>query len=319
MEPPFAVICLAGPSADETRRLNDLLESLFFWEPRTPLVLLVDDPRAGRDLAAAAPAPPEGRLIVMPNPLAGVGHYWDRGCAGMAAGLAHLSRIPGIEFVLKVDTDSLVVAPFSERVAGAIRRNPAAGQIGAYTAGSRGERWYSRGWLHPMGRLSLPVRAWRKPAFPGFWLESALRGRARRVRAYACAARAQGYRAGEHILGGGNVISPTALSRMADRGLLDEPRFWRGRMVVEDLLLSMYVRAVGLELLDDSGEGGVFGVAGRGLPHAPLEILRRRHAVVHSVKNDPKFPEEGVLAFFRERRGNPSRPHLGCWDTAEGR
>ncbi|MDA8375738.1 MAG: hypothetical protein M0Z50_01440 [Planctomycetia bacterium] len=293
----FAVICLAGPSSEELRRLNNLLESLFFWEPATSLVVLIDDSPPVRDLAALLPPVLKGKLVVLPNPLAGRGHYWDRGVAGMMAGLSHLATLTEIEFVVKVDTDALVIAPFANRVGRIFADNSAVGQVGAYNPS-----WYDHSPLNPMRRLSMPVRAWRKAGFPGFWLETALAGRAGEVRGYAIAARRSGYRPGSHVLGGGNAISAQAISQMASGGFFDQPQFWLGHQMIEDLLLSMLVRSVGLECFDDSGNGGIFGVAGRGLPGTPQQMLDRSHAIIHAVKNDPNHSEEQIVDFFRRFR-----------------
>jgi len=129
----FAVVmCVAG-SEDEAARFRDTFASLIHHEPHTALVVIVDDCARARPLAAEAidalPAGTTTRIVQRQHPLAGrnarpepafVGPHI---LAGMSAAFSAVvdnnlnrrgpSTAPGLDFVLKLDTDALVLQPFA--------------------------------------------------------------------------------------------------------------------------------------------------------------------------------------------------------------
>ena len=72
--------------------------------------------------------------------------------------------------------------------------------------------------------------------------------------------------------------------------------------VPEDVMMGMFTRTVGLECSDFSRPGEPFGSNWRGLAYSPREMLRRRYALIHSVKSDPRYSERALRRFFRIQR-----------------
>jgi hypothetical protein len=110
---------------------------------------------------------------------------------------------------------------------------------------------------------------------------------------------ANGYTPGEHCIAAGCAISPALVAGMASRGWLDEPRRWLDTLLGDDIMLGIQARALGLDLRDLHS---VFGLKHIGLADTPERLVERGFAVVHSVKNDPRFGEADIRAFFAARR-----------------
>ena len=103
----FCAIIAFGPGQIEAERVRDLLDSLWTYEPLTPLVLLVDDSGQESNVATALHTPPQCRLVTLQNPRHGRGVGATSGLsAGMLSALAWIERhAPEIAFVVKLDTD----------------------------------------------------------------------------------------------------------------------------------------------------------------------------------------------------------------------
>lgn len=296
--PLFAAVMPVGPGDREVARLRDMIDALAHHEPHRGTLVIVDDvpePRGVEDL----PVPDTLRAVVLPHRRTAV-RTFRKGigvCAPVMTGFAWVARHLDVSFALKFDTDSLVIAPFSDRVAALFERHPDVGMAGAYARSPGGGR---RDWSHH-GR---PIRALaRHPA-----LHALLRRPApapseamRHVRALVAAARRHGYVAGEHCLGGGYAIAGRTLRAMAADGWLDHAALWQTIDLPEDVMNGLHVRAVGHGFLDDVDEGGVFGVKYIGLPFPPDELERRGYGIIHAVKNDA-LPEAEIRDHFASRR-----------------
>ncbi len=286
----FAAFAQIGPGPKAVADAADLLDSLSAHEPAATALLVDDEP--GRDLAGLL-----GRrdgVRVIPNPRGGRGDGFYGGmCVGTFAGLAAAGAdlIGGdpAAFVVKLDADALVIAPFAERLAELARRRPDAGVIGAYRTTPNGS---PRGFEVQADRVRLIGR--RRP----FSLDR----RARVLRRLVGRAVANGYELGEHVLGGAYAVTRAGLDGLAATGAFADPLLWLGARLTEDAAVGLHARAAGLTMLDHVGPGEVFGVRYVGLPFPPAELLARGYAIIHSVKNDPQHPEAEVRDFFRRHR-----------------
>ena len=281
MTAPFSVLVPVGPSADELERAGVLLGALYRHEPDVALVVLVDDEPRGRSLPERLPAPPHGRLVAVANPrgdrvpgnLGGL-------CAGVMAGLrAAREALPHAAFCLRLDTDALVIAPFADRVV----PGPGVGIAGSYDdAGPDGRRdfgvWEPHVRRAARGRLAdrLPPR----------------RGHLLRRRALIAGARANGYRWGESCLAAACAISGDLL-RALD---LDEPLTWLHGGLGDDVMLGILARAHGYGFRGLTGDGAPLAVAVAGLNDTPEGIRAKGRAIVHSVRNDPRWDEAELRA-----------------------
>src|SRR5690606_27190490 len=128
----YALVLSLGPEEREVPRVRDLLEGVFAYEPeRTACVVMIDDDfRNDRRLAEQFTVPETCKLVVLPNPRRGKGNGWSNGLvAGMITAYHLLAQhAPEIDFALKVDSDTLIVAPFAQQVAAAFAANPNVGQ-----------------------------------------------------------------------------------------------------------------------------------------------------------------------------------------------
>ena len=129
----FATIIPIGPGTKELERARDLLESLFVHEPSATLVVLLDDGGRDRNLPSNYSCPSTCRLVSIQNPRNGRGVGPTSGlAAGMIAALSWIERNAPGHHALKLDTDALIVAPFSQRLCSVFASKPEVGMIGLY-------------------------------------------------------------------------------------------------------------------------------------------------------------------------------------------
>lgn len=293
----FSVLMLVGPEEREVHRLGDFLAGLFHYEPDVPSVVLIDDSRRDRQLQRMVPAPQGCRLVSLPNPRQGWGDGWSGGaCAGLLAGLAWIRRNRPGDFVIKADTDALVIGPFAQKVAMRFQQRPETGMLGTYLHDPDGSVRPTASWAPTLQSFLRPV------CRRGKHLQITLWGRARKIRQALSAAIQNGYRLTEHCQGGAYAVSPKMISRMADAGYLDDPLCWLRSGCTEDLMMGMYTYAVALGLSDFNRGQEPFGVQYRGLPDQPGRLLARGYGLIHCVKDYENFEEKAIREFFRAVR-----------------
>lgn len=301
--PSFAVAVAVGPGPREVERLRDLADSIAFYEPSSAgTLVLVDDHATPRNLDRELALPPTLRAVSLHHPRHGATVKYRVGkgiCSAIMLALGFAQRETDAEVVLKVDTDSLVIASFRERLSAAFAANASLAILGAYTRTPTGE---SRDWSHHVPRVEAAARppfSWRRP------IESMAARRAPSARMIAtllAAARRHGYDTAEHCMGGGYAVSRTFLDRAAAAGHFDRPERWTGVDLPEDVVVALHARSLGMRLGNHVAPGETFGVRYVGLPMPPARLVESGYAVIHAVKNDPALSEDAIRAFFRERR-----------------
>jgi hypothetical protein len=298
----FAAVIPVGPAAAERLRLFDLLASLWHYEPNLSRVVVVDD-GALVDFPAG-PCP----IDRVSNPRQGRGNGILGGlCTGILAGIKQCVAFENeIDFVVKIDTDALVIAPFAAQLARLFHDRPGAGMAGAYRFTPNGDRRDFSPWRElasDLGRAWIKDRPRQRRA--GRPSRHALFGAPAAMRRATQLALRNGYEPGENLQGGAYVVSIDAIRKMNAAGLLDNPLVWRDTALGEDVLLPMLTRAVGMTLLDHCSDGEVFGVRYKGLPNPPEQLITRGFSIIHSVKNDANFTEGQIREFFSIRRELP--------------
>ena len=296
----FGVLVGIGPGEREINRLADLLDSLFVYEPTTPWVLLVDDGREDRSLAGrfSTPSTCELTSIFNARPLKRRQRLGSKGglTSSILLGLDWIARNKHPLFVLKVDTDSLVIGPFAKTICEVFMAEPSVGMVGEYRSSmeaGRRFRDFAR-WVSYLGRRSR-LRIWMN-------FHQSLFGRSKTVRRHILRARREGYIDGEYCQGGGYALSGEAIRKMKKAGCLEDPLLWLREPRTEDTIVSMYVRTVNMEIKGLTDDGQPFGVKWRGLVDSLDHLLHRGFSIVHSVKNDPSFSEDEIRDFFRNHR-----------------
>jgi len=306
----YAALALVGPNPIEPHRVADLVDALVHYEPGISAFVLVDDAPVGRDWShVKALLPATCKFIVEVSPRQGRGApLLGGGGMNLLVALRRIAQLAasGVDvgpFVMKLDTDALVIARFHERLARLLETNPDAGIIGACTISPlgkpRGVEFFSdlfarAGclWLGRTDRAGLG----RRRAWPT---------KMRHLRMYAHVHRAlrAGYLLGENVSGGAYAVPTKVLLRVLEAGFLDRPETWRETSVTEDSLFPMYARAVGGKLVDSAlSPDGLFGIVWRGLCAMPDDLVARNYAFIHCLKNDPRISENDIRAYFKRRR-----------------
>lgn len=282
---PHVVVIPAGPGEDEPARVADLVAAIGACEPAGPAaILVVDDapPRAWPAGVTAIPNPRRGR---------GIGTLGGTSAATLA-GLAWAHEHHPGAWVLRLDTDALVIGPYAERVAA--RLTPGVGILGSCHVTCNGQRRDVRAIGREVRRHARPVWLFARPPRRG--RAGMVRRADPRLRAIIADARQAGYEPGEHCIAAGCAISPAFVRAAAARGWLADPRRWIEARLGDDMLLGAMTRAAGLGLVDATD---VFGIQHVGLPDTPERLEQRGFAVIHSLKG---HDEDAVRRHFAEAR-----------------
>jgi hypothetical protein len=290
----FAVLTPVGPSPIEMERLSNLLESLFSHEPSTSWVVLIDDSCIGRRLDKVFRFPSSCQPIILPNPRRGRGNGWSGGmCVGVLSGLHWIRKNTDINFILKLDTDALVIAPFGEKIGNFFRKFPDVGIVGSYQTYPTGLVRRNTEWTPSIKTFLSPVK------LRGKYLQVTMWGRPRRRREALQRALANGYKLAEHCQGGSYAVNSELLNKMEALGYFDDPLVWLRSGVGEDVIMGIFARATGMQMSDFNRDNEPFGVQFSGLAYSPHEFLTKGYSIIHSIKDDKNFSENEIVNFFR--------------------
>jgi hypothetical protein len=247
----IGILLPVGPGDDEVERARDTLDSVHRY-CRDPVVIAIDDDPKPRAEGLLGPAV---RLVRTSLPKG----RWDAYSAmamGTLTGLRLLAD-EGVDLVVKLDTDALVVGQFE---AAFTEVDEGVGVLGRCRIAVDGTPRDLRPIRPSVRRLRSPLRS------------SVVDGRRRfhlvsphawwRAQSVLRAAYRNNYVTGEHCLGGVYVVTGAALRGLRAQGLLDQPLDWIGGNIGEDVLLGVLVRAAGFRPADHP----LFGAVWRGLP-----------------------------------------------------
>jgi hypothetical protein len=303
MSVPFAVVMLIGPGDKEIERARDVVESVIAYEPENFTLLLVDDVPAGRPLVEQISPQIQDRCIYLKNPRNGKGSGWGSGAAaGVLAALKQVSEIQSYEFVLKIDTDSLVIGEFADKTAARFQKMPNIGILGAYQYSPA--RMKDRSSSPALEKLLRQVTIWRRTPLGPPALQVALFGKYGRIRDIIRKAILNGYRLGEHCSGGGAAVSASCVRAMRSAGVFEDPTMWLRTPLGEDTVVALCAASVEYGIQSYEGKGDPFACKHIGLPDAPERLAEAGYSIIHSVKDHGKQSEEAVRAYFRQRRLN---------------
>lgn len=302
MRTSFAVLMLVGPGEAEPSRLQDVISSLFEVEPECRELVLIDDGMRCPPQQVQQWIPQGGLLTILKNPRNGVGDGWADGTTvGQAAGLKYLSGRNDLQFVLRLDTDSAVFAPFADRIAAFLQRHQGCGLIGTYKKFPNGEKRVKPGFM--IERQTSPYKLSRFLA--RLMLETRepkLILTALRRRFLIRTAERNGYVIGDYVQGGGFALSGEMLHAASRHGLLDDPFLFFHSRLTDDLVMTLLCYALGFRALDYNSPDEVFAVINYGLPDSPEVLARRGYAIAHSVKGDARWPEPQAREIFAKYR-----------------
>ena len=303
----IVLLMSVGPGPAELERLRDFLPAIFHWEPAVRSVVFIDDALESRGLATAFDLPSGVRAHSFLHPRRGAGSgVWGGLVEGILLGLEWIAvHEPDAALVLKIDTDALVIGPFADKASAFLRLHPRVGLLGLHDRQCAGGPRAFWPWDRAILNHALPVGTRRTPtgARRLRWQICNAFGTQRRI---ISRARANGYRWGEHCLGGAYLLRGQTVRDLHAQALLRHARFWRDSAIGEDVIVGLYVKAAGWDLRSFAAAHEVFGIAYVGLPFPPAELESLGYGVIHSVKNDARQSEEEIRRYFRARRVSPA-------------
>lgn len=287
------MITPVGPHEDADRAW-DTVRSIAHWEPAVRWIVMIDDaaPDEERDLTALDVG--DVSLVSLRNPLPhGGASMYERVASAAMLGFQWIARNTDADTAMIIDSDSLVIAPFADKIEKAFAENPDVGLFGSYDVDCNGAPRDFDSWAPTLRRLARVVQSPRRVA---------LGGRAATVRRLVLDAREKGMIWGEHVLGCALAFRREPLDQWRDEGLLDDPLLFLGTPLSYDPILAILIRRSGYRQAGLVGPGDPFGVSWHGLPDLPERLLERGHSIIHSTKNDTRVDEPTIREFFRGLR-----------------
>lgn len=277
----LVVVMPVGPGEDP----SDTLASIRAYADPSRAVVLVDD-TGSEGLAASVAGDADVHVVPAPaGAFGGWGGLWVKIAAGHAYACAHWR----FDLLLRMDTDALLIGPGLEDAA--LRRfaeEPSLGLLGAYRTGPDGD---PRDFAAAAATLRAETgwRGWRNPR-----LRARLRGLVDR-------ATTNGYRHGEHALGGAYLQTGAAVRSLVSRGLLDMPEIAASHLG-EDQVFALLTVAAGYGIGDFSRPGDPMALRWRGLPASPEDLLAGPALITHSVRFHGDRDEADIRAVFAAAR-----------------
>ncbi len=299
----IVLLMSVGPGSQELTRLHDFFDGIFYWEPAVNSVVLIDDAVEPRGLANQFVLPAGVHIHSIHHPRKGQGAgVWGALTEGILLGLEWIAlNEPHATMVLKIDTDALVIAPFAHQAATFFGARPQVGIIGLHDRHCSGQSRSFQPWDRAIFNHSLPVGIERTPG-GSRRLRWQLFNRFGAQRRIFRQARSRGYRWGEHCLGGAYILRMQTVRILQARGLLRYASFWRHSLIGEDVIVGVYVKAVGWDLAGFAAQQEIFGIAHIGLPASPEALEAAGYGIIHSIKNDPLRSEDQIRDYFRGKR-----------------
>lgn len=306
MQPLYGVIMPIGPGEREIERAADVIASLFACENRPTHLVLIDDVAVARNLERLLPEAQRehSRITVFVNPRQGKGIGWSGGmCCGVAVAVRYLAQKNDVDFVLRLDTDSLVIGPFADKIRAFFAADPQIGVAGTFHRYPSGDPRKIE-WMKPiMQRWIRPISfRWqsRSPQTKrGLKIGLNFAGRNKKRSQIMRRALSNNYSLGDHPQGGGYAISRVLLDRLEVSETFADPFIFRNEIITEDVMMGTWCYACGLKGVDFNRPGEPFGVQNSSIPGTPSEVLEKGYSVLYSIKSD----EGNIRAFFQEKQG----------------
>lgn len=295
----IAVVLPVGPN-DGPDAL-DTLASVVRYAGASWIAVVIDDTVPGSGFADRARGM-SGNIVVLPAPPrapGGLGGLWVK----IAAGYQWLLQRYAADVILRFDVDALLIGPgLADRAAEKFAEDPGVGLIGSYRVRSDGEL---RDWSWAARRISIETG-------PRGMIHPACRTLLREL---VSLARANGYVAGEHPLGGGYLHSLKAADDLYARGWWRLPSLAASKLG-EDMIMGLLAVAAGYRIADFARPGDPMSMQWRGLPAHPDDLLAGGKLITHSVRYWGDLQEPEIRRIFREARtpGSVTAPNPGHSD-----
>ena len=233
-------------------------------------VVVADNTRDGLDRTGSRDLP---ALRYRRFPSDGRSSTLGRLYLNVATCLAEILDAYDFDVLLRLDDDALIIGPDPDLDAiGYFESNPHIGCLGSYRVTCTG---YPRSFDHPARTLHHELYSAAILKHPRRWMA---------LRTIYSLARRHGYEDGEHCLGAACFFSHAVLLAMRDKQLFPTPALATSNLG-DDHMLGLLVHAAGFDLGDFATGQYPLGLALRGLPMSPGELVDAGKKVVHSLKD----------------------------------
>lgn len=258
--------------------LADTIESVLASDGDASRIVVVDDATVDTRESVIRERFPQVDVVRKPVPSCGPPATWPV----YRFGLLHALERYAFERLIKMDSDALVTGPrLSETTAARISgtgRVGLAGWYGICCDGAPANTTYHAALLRRELRYDRTLRA-----------------AVERAEEY-------GWQRGELVHGGTQCLTRAAADAVAAAGWLGWRRPWHSQ-TSDDLVLTVFVRACGYELLSIGEPDGIYAIGNRHLPLRKEEVAGGPWVAAHSTNLGLEGEAETDLrAFFRERR-----------------
>lgn len=194
------------------------------------------------------------------------------------------------DVILRVDSDALITGddihiPLKE----IFDRYPNVGMIGRYWINTEGYR------IHRGESAFLIDRLFRFPRrYAFFWGVTQFKKILR-------VAQSNGYVYGELVLGCATAYNYECAFRLTK--FIDHFKGLRGiRGLAEDYFTTIFVKYVNMDLGNAGHPEGPMAVNLKGIPWSLEETVQKDKKIIHSIKNDDRYTQDEIRAFFRKYR-----------------
>lgn len=302
----FATMIFVGPGEEQTFQLREVLDSLLYYEPDVAKVILIDD-ASSQDFDSLIPEKLQLRTVILENPRRGRS-YWREGgqCVALCAGLKHLAQNVDFDFLVRLDTDALVINPFADRIRDKYKAHENAGLLGTwdqypFNAARRLPHSATHHILEPvLEKASRRFAVWRHSDWPTR-IQSVFSADDRLVRRLILTAQQRGYQLGYYHQGGAYSVRSDVIRAVDAAGFLSESAYLY-QLFSEDVLMTLFCFAAEHQPVNFNDPGDVFSVQSLGIGASPETLVEHNYAILHTYKNDEKFSQQEIIEFFRRRR-----------------
>lgn len=278
------IVIPIGPNSSASF-INDTVESYVYYTKSSFAIILADDSHQGVGNEVKKKYP-DAVVLLSDKPMGG----WAGLYINLAHSFAYALQHYDFKALLKLDTDALIIGPEPEKEPIAMfSKNEKAGIAGQYPNDYHGNPW-DIGW--PRRRILNGTSTWKFIRRPTSNLALIPLHRL---------AKANGYRTGESVFGGAYFMSEKYLKAMLKLGHLPNYKL-RNLNLGEDHLFSMLTKAIGFSLVSLSGDGQPFGLAWKGLPVSPEQLIKDGKKITHSVRYWQDMDESSIREWFKKRR-----------------
>ena len=299
----YAIVVAVGPGPEELERLTDLSESIAAYAPEMDRFVLIDDAQRPKELRARTHPSLRDRVAWVPtSPVRDPVGWRDRLTTGIWKAFRHLAGEGEWEFVLKVDTDSLLIAPPAEAIRKRFAQPDRPSLIGNYysTTTTSEEGW--KNFQPYVEQLRKWLSVYRDPVTQRPKIYCGCGPRGFRRRNLLQKALQHGYVPSEHCQGGGYALTGEALATADRAGIWQDEYLWTDTAMGEDTALALSLKSLGLKIGSANRKGEPFGVVYRGLVAPPDELLRSSFAIIHCLRGDPHLAEPEIRSIFAKKR-----------------